>query len=869
MKSREIRESFLGYFEKHGHTRVRSASLVPQNDPTLFFTNAGMVQFKETFLGEERRPYRRACSSQKCMRVSGKHNDLENVGHTPRHHTFFEMLGNFSFGDYFKEEAIAFGWEFLTKTMGLPPERMSVTVFREDDEAEKLWKKHVPADRIFRLDEKDNFWAMGETGPCGPCSEIIWDFGSGLVKKEELDSTRFMEIWNLVFMQFNRDADGKMAPLKAPSIDTGMGLERLSAVMQGVTSSWETDLFVPLISRIAEVVKKKPGESPEVDVALRVIADHIRGSVFLIGDGVIPSNEGRGYVLRRIMRRAIRYGKRLGQDAPFLAGLAHVVVDEMGSVYPELATHQRFIEKVIAAEDERFYETLGRGLELLQGEMRKASGKTIPGEVAFQLYDTFGFPLDVTQQIASEQGFSVDERGFEERMESQRERARASWKGSGEEGVAGVYKELVAAGLKSSFVGYSEESCESEVSAVVVDGRRVKEAAEGSRVQFVASATPFYGESGGQAGDRGLAVGEGLEVAITDTKKPLPEIVVHHGEVRRGILREGARLTLAIDGDLRQRTRCNHTTTHLLHRALREVLGEHVKQSGSHVDTKRLRFDFSHFQALSPEELREVEHKVNDAIRKNYPVITYEMGHDEAVAKGALAFFGEKYGERVRMIDVSGFSRELCGGTHVSATGEIGMMKIVSESSVAAGIRRIEAVTGLGASQYVEELEEERREIARALKSQPSENLARVRKLAEEVAKLERELKEARSRAAGASQKDLMGEVRDVAGMKVLSARVDAPDRATLGSLAEKYRDRLRGVVALASVIEDKVVIIVAVSKELTPTVHAGKIVQALSERVGGKGGGRPDFAQGGGTDVEKLDDTLKGIGKLITEMSS
>ncbi|HPQ81059.1 MAG TPA: alanine--tRNA ligase, partial [bacterium] len=761
MKSRDVREAFLAYFESNGHARVKSASLVPQNDPSLFFTNAGMVQFKELFLGEESRSYRRACSSQKCMRVSGKHNDLENVGHTPRHHTFFEMLGNFSFGDYFKEEAIAFGWEFLTREMGLPKERLYATVFRDDDEAERLWRKHVPADRIFRLDEKDNFWAMGDTGPCGPCSEIIWDFGSGPVSREDLDSERFMEIWNLVFMQFNRNSKGETSPLAAPSIDTGMGLERLSAVMQGVNSSWDTDLFVPLISRIAEVTGSSPGESPEVDIALRVIADHIRGSVFLVGDGVIPSNEGRGYVLRRILRRAIRYGKRLGQDAPFLAELAHAVVDEMGAVYPELATHQHFIEKVIGAEDERFYETLDRGLELLQGEMEKTKGATITGDVAFQLYDTYGFPLDVTQQIAAERGFSVDEKGFQLRMEEQRARARASWKGSGEEGVAAVYKELVAAGIKSSFVGYGEENEESEVCAIILDGKRVSEAGHGTAPQFVTRSTPFYGESGGQVGDTGIAVAEDIDLKIVDTKRPLPDLIVHHAEVQRGTIREGMLLTLAIDDERRQRIRCNHTTTHLLHRALREVLGEHVKQSGSSVDHKKLRFDFSHFQALSRDELSDVEHKVNDAIRKNYPVITYELSHDEALARGALAFFGEKYGERVRMIDISGYSRELCGGTHVSATGEIGMMKILGESSVAAGVRRIEAVTGLGASKYVEELEGALAEAARVMKVRPVDVASRAAKLAEEMTRLERELKAARSRASGASSRDLMGEVRE------------------------------------------------------------------------------------------------------------
>lgn len=865
MKSSEIREAFLQYFEKRGHTRVRSSSLVPANDPTLFFTNAGMVQFKEAFLGQERRPYKRACSSQKCMRVSGKHNDLENVGHTPRHHTFFEMLGNFSLGDYFKKDAIAFGWEFLTKVMGLPGDRMVVTVFREDDEAEKLWKKHVPVERIFRLDEKDNFWAMGDTGPCGPCSEIAWDFGSGPITKEDLDSDRFMELWNLVFMQFNREDAGKMAPLSAPSIDTGMGLERLCCVMQGKHSNWETDLFMPIIAKVASVTGRAMGESIDADVALRVIADHIRGSVFLIGDGIIPSNEGRGYVLRRIIRRAVRYGKRLGCNEPFLSRLAHVVVDEMGAVYPELALHQHFIEKVIAAEDERFYETLDRGLELLQVEMKGVSQKIISGAVAFRLYDTFGFPLDVTQQIAAENGFLVDEEGFAKHMEAQRKRARASWKGSGEEGVASIYKELTASGVRSVFVGYSEDTAEGEILAIISDGRRVTEVGEGCVVEVIASVTPFYGESGGQIGDTGLAIAEGVEFEITSTKKPLSDLIVHSGMVKHGTVRQGLVLRFAIDDERRQETRCNHTATHLLHRALREVLGEHVKQSGSLVGPKRLRFDFSHFQAMTPEEIWEVEHRINDAIRKNYPVVTYELSYEEAVSKGALAFFDEKYGDRVRMIDVSGFSRELCGGTHVGGTGEIGMCKVVSESSAAAGVRRIEAVTGVGVGKYVEELERERHAMSRIAKVQPSGLTERIKRLVEDVSRLERELRAARMQTMNSTECDLMSEIHEINGIKVLAAKVDVPDRGTLGRWAEQYRDKLgSGVVVLAAIIEDKVSIAVVASKDLIPTVHAGKMVQTLSEVVGGKGGGRPDFAQGGGIDTVKIDEVLKKVDQML-----
>ncbi len=867
MKSSELREKFLSFFEKNGHARVKSSSLVPANDPTLFFTNAGMVQFKDVFLGLEKRDCKRATTSQKCMRVSGKHNDLENVGHTPRHHTFFEMLGNFSFGDYFKEGAIEFAWDFLTKTIGLKKERMYVTVFENDDEAEKLWLKHVSKDRIYRLGEKDNFWAMGDTGPCGPCSEILWDFGSGPVKKEDFDSDRFMEIWNLVFMQFNRDEKGKMTPLAKPCIDTGMGLERLAAVVEGKRSNWETDLFAPIISKIESVTKHKQGVSADDDVALRVIADHIRGSAFLIADGVTPSNEGRGYVLRRIMRRAIRYGKKLGQDAPFFSKIAHVVVDEMGGAYPELVQHQHFIEKVISAEEERFYQTLDKGLEILQasfGEHKKT--KILPGNVVFKLYDTYGFPRDLTEIISAEQGFKIDSDGFEKLMDEQRERARASWKGTGEEKVSAIYKDLVSSGVKTAFLGYKQESAEGKIVAIFKKDKRVSDAAGGDTVEIVADRTPFYGESGGQVGDVGLAVREGVEIEIKDTKKPVPELIVHHGVVKKGKLREGDVLTFAIDSDRRQDIRCNHTATHLLHKALREVLGEHVKQSGSLVEPDRFRFDFSHFQAMTPEELSEVERLVNESIRHNYQVITHELSYDEAVAQGALAFFGEKYGENVRMIDVSGFSRELCGGTHVKATGEIGMLKIISESSVAAGVRRIEGVTGSGAQQYVEDLELEREEIAKVIKVQPSELLEKVKRLADQVSKLEKDLKQARSGSSGAG-KDLMDKVCNIEGISVLAADVNAPDRQILGEWAENYRDRIKsGVVVMGSVIDDKVALVAVVSKDLTSKVHAGKIVQKLSESVGGKGGGRPDFAQGGGTDTSKYKEVINNIHEFIRE---
>jgi alanyl-tRNA synthetase len=658
---------------------------------------------------------------------------------------------------------------------------------------------------------------------------------------------------------------GKLGKLDSPSIDTGMGLERLAAVMEGVRTNWETDLFKPIIAEISKITGAVPGSSPEADVALRVIADHIRGSVFLIGDGVIPSNEGRGYVLRRILRRAIRYGKRVGRDDPFLSKLVGVVIDEMGGAYPELATHEHFIAKVVGAEEDRFYQTLDKGLDLLMTEAKKAKKKTISGDVAFKLYDTFGFPLDVTEIIASEEGLKVDIEGFNELMEEQRERARASWKGSGEEAVGGIYKELAGKGIESDFVGYVKDSEESKVTAILSKGERVKKAMQGDEIEFVVKSTPFYGESGGQVGDTGVAVAEGTELEITDTLRPLEELTVHKAKVVRGSIKEGSKLTLAIDSERRDRIRCNHTATHLLHRALREVLGEHVKQAGSLVSPDRFRFDFSHFQAMTPEEIREVERRVNAAIRKNYPVLTYELTYDEALAHGALAFFGEKYGDRVRLIDISGFSKELCGGTHVHAAGDIGMMKIVSESSVAAGVRRVEAVTGHGVEKFVDEMQRQHEEVAKALRAQPAELAEKAKKLAEQVSSLEKELRKARSQGAGAGVGDLMGQVKEVAGVKVLAAKVDAPDRKTLGEWAERFRDKMgEGVCVLAGELDGKVAVIAAVSKSLTPKVHAGNIVKSVSETLGGKGGGRPDFAQGGGTDSSKLDEALKGVEELL-----
>lgn len=866
MKSSELREKFLSYFEKHGHTRVRSSSLVPANDPTLFFTNAGMVQFKEAFLGLEKRDYVRAASSQKCIRVSGKHNDLENVGHTPRHHTFFEMLGNFSFGDYFKEEAIEFAWEFLTKDLGLPADRMWITVYKDDDDAEKLWQKHVPKERIFRLGEKDNFWAMGDAGPCGPCSEILWDFESGPVKAKDFETDRFMEIWNLVFMQFNRDEKGEMKPLAKPSIDTGMGLERLAAVVQGKRSNWDTDLFITLIDKIKNIIGRARKLSVDDEVALRVIADHVRGAAFLIADGVVPSNEGRGYVLRRIMRRAIRYGKKLGQDKPFMSKIAHVVIDDMGDVYQELVQHQHFIEKVIIAEEERFYATLDNGLQILQSsfeKLKKKKEKIVPGDVVFKLYDTYGFPKDLTKIISTEQGFVLDNKGFEKLMEKQRQQARASWKGTGEEKVSAIYRDLVSEGISSNFLGYAQDSAEGKVLAILKDGQRVPQADKGDKVGIIADQTPFYGESGGQAGDIGLAVKEGVEFEVGETKRPLPELIIHNGVIKRGSIKEGESLAFAIDSERRQDIRCNHTATHLLHRALREVLGEHVKQSGSLVLPSRLRFDFSHFEAMKDEELREVEERVNEAVRRNYKVISEEVSYDEAVKRGALAFFGEKYGDRVRMIEVKDFSIELCGGTHIKATGEIGLFKIVSESSIAAGVRRIEAVTGRGAMKYLSELEQRMKDVAFMLKARPSEIKDRVVKLLEDKQK---KTAKAKSKLPGAA--DFESQAKKIGEKTIkLVTKVEEVTPQELRTIVDNLKKQYKPsyVLALFTTNENKVAVVTAVSDDLfKKRMDANQLVKEVSAMVGGKGGGRPDMAQGGGPEVSKLKEALKKTEKLI-----
>lgn len=841
MKASELRESFLKYFEKNKHKRVASSSLVPANDPTLFFTNAGMVQFKNVFLGDEKRDYKRATTSQKCMRVSGKHNDLENVGHTPRHHTFFEMLGNFSFGDYFKKDAIAYGWEYLTKEVGLEKDRLYITIFETDDEAEKLWKKHVSADRIYRLGEKDNFWAMGETGPCGPCSEIHYDMNpSGPVKAEDFENDRFMEVWNLVFMQFNRSSDGRMVTLAKPSIDTGMGLERLAAVVEGVHGNYETDLFLPIIRDLEKICGRKYTSKYTIDagndVSMRVVADHIRAMVFLIGDGVQPSNEGRGYVLRRIIRRAARHGKLLKIDKPFFVPLAHIVIDLMGASYPELIQHKSFIEKVVANEEERFGETLEKGLDILDSKFRglkERGADMLPGKDVFTLYDTYGFPKDLTEDIASDAGFKIDESGFEKFMNEQRERARSAWKGSGEEAVADIYKDLNKKGVETHFVGYDKLSSDSKIIAIIKDGREVDSAQKGDDVSFIVDVTPFYGESGGQVGDIGMAVNEEIEVSIDDATRPLPSMIAHHGRVEKGEVKKGDQLALAVDAERRKDTMRNHTATHILHRALREILGEHVKQSGSYVAPDRLRFDFSHFQGLTPEELEEVETDANRIIRENMEVKIEELPYKEAIDRGAIAFFGDKYGDTVRTITVGDYSCELCGGTHVGRTGDIGMVKIVSETSVAAGIRRLEAVTGKGVEKYFKDLEKEYQQ--------------RTEKLTTEKKKLQKEIEKLRTQLFSGKSADVEDKIEVVEGVNVLAKAVEGAAPKEQRSLAESMKSKFgSGVFIVSSTTGSKTSICAMVSKDVLSKISANDVIKEIVEPHGGTGGGRSDMAQGG-----------------------
>ncbi|WP_298432606.1 alanine--tRNA ligase [Geobacter sp.] len=875
MTGKEIRARFLKFFADRGHTIVPSSPLIPKNDPTLLFANAGMNQFKDTFLGLEKRDYVRACSSQKCVRAGGKHNDLENVGRTARHHTFFEMLGNFSFGDYFKKEAIAFAWEFLTKDLGLDKERLYVTVYTDDDEAADIWHRQegVPRERIFRFGEKDNFWSMGDTGPCGPCSEIFWDIGPEVGCGSPdcavgCDCDRYMEIWNNVFMQFNRSADGTLTPLPKPSVDTGMGLERISTVMQGVKSNYDTDLLQGIIRHVEKLSGKRYRENARDDVSMRVIADHARATTFLICDGVLPSNEGRGYVLRRIMRRAARHAKMLGFAEPVLYRTVDAVNAIMADAYPELLEREEYIKKVIRAEEERFAETLDNGLRILNeavADLRREGKTVIPGETLFRLYDTYGFPTDLTADIVESEGFTIDEAGFEACMERQREQAREHWKGSGEEGIAALHKELYHRGLRSVFVGYDEKSAYGTITALLHAGVEVSGAKAGDEVEIVTDRTPFYGESGGQAGDSGIISTGGAHVRVNDTIRPYPDLIVHRGTVAEGTLAAGEACDLKVAGTERDATARNHTATHLLQTALRQVLGDHVKQAGSLVAPERLRFDFTHFAALTPEELRRVEEIVNAFIMGNDEVRAREMAVDEAMESGATALFGEKYGDRVRVVKVGEVSAELCGGTHVRAAGDIGFFKILSEAGIAAGVRRIEALTGAPALRYVQELEEERRQVTALIKAEGGDNIDRLQKLLARQKEMQRELEALQGKLNAARSADFLAGVREVGGVKVLAVRVEIDDPKKLRDLADTLKDRLgSGVLALGCEKEGKANLLVAVTKDLTGRFRAGELIRQLAPLIGGSGGGKPELAQAGGSDPGRLAEALEQVYGLV-----
>jgi alanyl-tRNA synthetase len=878
MTGSEIRTRFLKFFSDRGHAIVPSSGIIPKNDPTLMFANAGMNQFKDCFLGLEKRDYTRACSSQKCVRAGGKHNDLENVGRTARHHTFFEMLGNFSFGDYFKKEAIAFAWEFLTKDLGLDKNRLYVSVYNDDQEASDIWHKQegVPLERIFRFGEKDNFWSMGDTGPCGPCSEIFYDQGSAAGCNSPdctvgCDCDRYMEIWNNVFMQFNRSADGVLTPLPRPSVDTGMGLERISAVMQGVISNYDTDLLQGIIRHVERLSGKKYGAEIRDSVSMRVIADHARAATFLICDGALPSNEGRGYVLRRIMRRAARHAKMLGFGEPMLCHMVDAVRDMMAEAYPELLEREEYIKKVILAEEQRFAETLDRGLAILNDEvarLRAAGSNVIPGDVLFKLYDTYGFPTDLTADIVESEGFGVDEPGFEACMKRQREQAREHWKGSGTEGIGQVFKELYSRGMRSVFVGYNEMSIIAPVLAILRNGVEVDSACAGETVELITESTPFYGESGGQKGDCGVISTGNAHLDIIGASRPYPDLIVHHAVIKEGTLRKGDAADLKVSRPERAAVARNHTATHLLQTALRKVLGEHVKQAGSLVSGDRLRFDFTHFKAMTNEEILQVETLVNDFVMDNDPVVTTQMDIASAIEAGATALFDEKYGDAVRVVRVGDVSMELCGGTHVRASGDIGLFKIIAETGIAAGVRRIEAQTGVGALAFVRQLEDEQRAMAALLKAEGGNPLERLEKLLVRQKELQREIESLQGKLNAAASGDLLSGAVVVNGVKLLATEVRVEDVKALRDLSDTLKDTIgEGVIVLGAAIGGKANLLVAVTKKLSATIKAGDIVKKLAPMVGGSGGGKPELAQAGGSRPEMLAEALAGASQVLAEL--
>ena len=871
MTSSEIRASFLEFFRKNGHSVLPSSSLVPVNDPTLLFTNAGMVQFKEVFLGSDVREYCRAASAQRCVRAGGKHNDLENVGYTARHHTFFEMLGNFSFGDYFKREAIHFAWNFVTGTLGIPKDRLWVTVFKEDEDAARIWTEEMGIDpsRCTRMGEQSNFWSMGDTGPCGPCTEIFYDHGAempgGPPGSPDEDGDRYVEIWNLVFMQYNRAADGMLVPLPKPSVDTGMGLERVAAVMQGVHSNYDIDLFKSLIRSAAEVTGTENLQSS----SLRVIADHIRACTFLIVDGVVPSNEGRGYVLRRIIRRAIRHGFQLGQNRPFFHKLVASVVREMGGYYTELASEEARATQVLAQEEARFAETLSTGMALLDAGTVNLESTVIPGEMVFRLYDTYGFPLDLTADVARERGLTIDQAGFDTAMEAQRQRARAASKFGSE------VRDTIKLSGKTEFLGYDRLSQQGSVTALIFDGAQVDVLRPGQEGQVVLDHTPFYAESGGQSGDSGVLAGgaspagSAARFTVRDTRK-IGASFAHIGVLDEGELRIGAPVEAHVDGERRRAIALNHSATHLLHAALRTVLGTHVEQKGSLVAADRLRFDFSHTQAVSADEIRQVEELVNTAIRGNAPVETRVMALDDAVAAGAMSLFGEKYASEVRVLSIGDFSMELCGGTHVERAGDIGFFKIVSESGVAAGVRRVEAITGRTAFEWVAHVDQVLRDVAAMLRGSRDDVDEKVRELVDRSRRLEKEIQQLKSKLASAQGGDLTSQAKDVCGIKMLAAQIDGADAKSLRHALDSMKAQLGScVIVLASVQEGNVILVAGVSQNLVARVRAGDIVGAVAAQLGGKGGGRADFAQAGGSQPENIGKALALVESLIRERLS
>ncbi|WP_029407112.1 alanine--tRNA ligase [Thiomicrorhabdus sp. Milos-T2] len=856
MTSAELRKAFLDYFVKQNHTAVHSSPVVPGNDPTLLFTNAGMVQFKETFLGQEQRDYTRATSVQRCIRAGGKHNDLENVGYTARHHTFFEMLGNFSFGDYFKQEAIKFAWNFLTKELNLPEEKLWVTVFEEDDETANIWLKDmgISSERFSRCGAKDNFWQMGDTGPCGPCTEIFYDHGAdvagGPPGSPDEDGDRYIEIWNLVFMQFERAADGTLTPLPKPSVDTGMGLERLAAVMQNVHNNYDIDLFQAIVKQAAKLTN----QTDLSNSSLRVIADHIRSCAFTIVDGVLPSNEGRGYVLRRIIRRAIRHGYKLGMNDVFFYKLVPVLVEQMGEAYPELVKEQANVERALKLEEERFAETLENGMKLLEEYIAGMKDSVIAGEIAFKLYDTYGFPLDLTADVAREKNLTVDEAGFEKSMEAQRERAR-----SASNFAAQTAGKIDYTG-ETQFVGYDRDEAEAKVMAIFVDGTSVDSIVEGTDAVIVLGRTPFYAESGGQVGDTG-SLTEGMNSFHVNNCQKQGKTFLHMGTATAGSVSVGQVLTARIDANGRRSSERNHSATHLLHAALRTVLGTHVQQKGSLVTPERLRFDFSHFEPIKAEQLLEVEKLVNQNIMLNNPVGTNEMDIDSAKEKGAMALFGEKYGDVVRVVDMGDFSVELCGGTHVCSTGQIGPFRLLSETGIASGVRRIEAVTGEGAWAAIYEDDKTLLNVANTVKSDKHQVETKVAQLVSEHKELEKQFKQLQSKMAASQGDDLANQAIKVGDVSVLAAKLEGADVNTLRETLDKLKDKLApAAIVLAAVDGEKVTLVAGVSKEVTATFKAGELVNHVAQQVGGKGGGRPDMAQAGGKDPSKLAEALASV---------